>query len=86
MTRRCIAVVFELFPRRVRGVGFGVSFNCALGVFGGVAPLISEALWKRVEGGDGGWAAPTVGAAWPIVACLVSGVGLWHVRRREIEP
>jgi MHS family proline/betaine transporter-like MFS transporter len=41
--------VVELFPVHVRGTGVSVAYNIGIGIFGGVGPLISDALNKVVS-------------------------------------
>ncbi len=41
------ATLVELFPTRIRFSGIGVSYNIALAIFGGTAPLVSTWLVSR---------------------------------------
>lgn len=36
--------VIELFPVHVRGTGVSIAYNVGIGIFGGVGPLVSDAL------------------------------------------
>merc|ERR1711976_547201 len=41
--------VVELFPVSVRGTGVSVAYNIGIGIFGGVGPLISDALNRVIS-------------------------------------
>jgi MFS transporter, MHS family, proline/betaine transporter len=41
------AVVVEIFPRRVRCSAMSISYNAAIGLFGGTAPMVAVYLIER---------------------------------------
>ena len=72
------AMLTELFRARVRCSGASVSYNLALGLFGGTTPAISVFLVSQTG-------YRRAAAAWLIAAAVAGLVGAWMSRERSGE-
>lgn len=63
----------SLFPTHVRYTAMGIMFNVAVGLFGGTAGFVIDALVALFR-------TPMMGAYYIMFACLVGAVGVWKMQ------